>query len=175
NPKQTQKKINLKLGKSKTPNPKEACLELYLFWSFEIVSNFGFRASNFLFSASLRVSPLFRFRKPIVNREVQWVWLVLRGNELPTLERRLVVVGVLLGSLGELHLLALYFLVGDQAEQVTDAVEARATLVVRGDDVPGSPFRVRRLKHHVARPRVLEPSTPRAHVRRARLPLAHRR
>src|SRR4030095_5002441 len=61
NPKHTQKKINLKVGKSKTPNPKEACLELYLFWSFEIVSNFGFRASNFLFSASLRESPLFRF------------------------------------------------------------------------------------------------------------------
>jgi len=47
NPKQTQKEIKLKLGKSKTPNPKEACLELFLFWSFEIVSNFGFRASNF--------------------------------------------------------------------------------------------------------------------------------
>jgi hypothetical protein len=42
------------LGKSKTPNPKEACLEFDLFWSFEIVSNFGFRASNFLFFAALR-------------------------------------------------------------------------------------------------------------------------
>ena len=54
NPKQTQIQINLKSGKSKTPNPKEACLEFYIFWSFEIVSNFGFRASNFLFLASLR-------------------------------------------------------------------------------------------------------------------------
>jgi hypothetical protein len=35
------------LGKSKTPNPKEACLELYLFWSFGVVLHFGFRASNF--------------------------------------------------------------------------------------------------------------------------------
>jgi len=47
NPKQTQIQINLKSGKSKTRNPKEACLEFYIFWSFEIVSNFGFRASNF--------------------------------------------------------------------------------------------------------------------------------
>jgi len=48
NPKQTLKQMNLKSGKSKTPNPKEACLEFDLFWSFEFVSNFGFRASNFL-------------------------------------------------------------------------------------------------------------------------------
>ena len=47
NPKQTQRQINLKSGKSKTTNPKEACLEFYIFWSFEIVSTFGFRASNF--------------------------------------------------------------------------------------------------------------------------------
>src|SRR6266508_1630733 len=47
NPKQTQRQINLKSGKSKTPNPKEACLEFYIFWSFEIVSNFGFHASNY--------------------------------------------------------------------------------------------------------------------------------
>jgi len=43
--------INLKLGKSKTPNPKEVCLEFYIFWSFEIVSSVGFRASKFLFLA----------------------------------------------------------------------------------------------------------------------------
>src|SRR4030095_1515610 len=51
NPKQTQRQINLKSGKSKTPNPQEARLEFYKFWSFEIVSNFGFRASNFFFLA----------------------------------------------------------------------------------------------------------------------------
>ena len=42
-------------GKSKTPNPREACLEFYIFWSFEIGSNFGFRASKFLFLAPLRL------------------------------------------------------------------------------------------------------------------------
>jgi len=51
NPKQTSRQINLNSKKSKTPNPKEACLEFYQFWSFEIVSDFGFRASNFLFLA----------------------------------------------------------------------------------------------------------------------------
>jgi hypothetical protein len=55
NSKQTQRQINLKSGKSKTPNPKEACLEFYIFSSFEIVLNFGFRASNFLFLAPLRL------------------------------------------------------------------------------------------------------------------------
>ena len=34
----------------KTPNRTEACLEFCVFWSFEFVSNFGFRASSFLFS-----------------------------------------------------------------------------------------------------------------------------
>ena len=50
NPKQTQRQINLKSGKFKTPNPNEACLEFCMFWSFEFVSNFGFRASNLRFS-----------------------------------------------------------------------------------------------------------------------------
>jgi len=66
NPKQTQSQLNLKTEKSKTLNPKEACLEFDLFWSFDFVSNFGFRASKFLFSASLReiwfFRSLFRFR-----------------------------------------------------------------------------------------------------------------
>jgi hypothetical protein len=50
NPKQTLRQKNLK-----TENPKhesnEACLGFYLFGSFEIVSNFGFRASNFCWRA----------------------------------------------------------------------------------------------------------------------------
>src|SRR5262245_11150023 len=57
---------------------------------------------------------------------------------------------------------------------MTNAVEAGAPLVVRGDDVPGSPLRVRSLEHDVACPRVLEPSAARAQIRRAQLPLAQR-
>jgi len=47
NPKQTQKQINLTAGKSKTPYAEDFCLEFCIFWSFEIVSNFGFRASDY--------------------------------------------------------------------------------------------------------------------------------
>jgi hypothetical protein len=35
---------------SKTTNPNQGCLEHCVFWSFEFVSDFGFRASSFLFS-----------------------------------------------------------------------------------------------------------------------------
>src|SRR5262249_58019476 len=65
-------------------------------------------------------------------------------------------------------------LIGNQAEQVRDAVEARAALVIRGNDVPGRIIRVRGLEHDVSRPRVLKPSAPRAQVRWAQLPLAQR-
>jgi hypothetical protein len=47
NPKQTERQINLKSGKSKTPNPNQACLEFFLFWSFEIVSNFRISCFEF--------------------------------------------------------------------------------------------------------------------------------
>jgi len=43
NPKQTPTQMDLKPGKFKTRDPNETCLEFYLFLSFEIVSNFGFR------------------------------------------------------------------------------------------------------------------------------------
>jgi hypothetical protein len=48
NPKQTRRQINLKLGKSKTPNPNQECFEFCVFQSFEFVSNFEFRASKFI-------------------------------------------------------------------------------------------------------------------------------
>jgi hypothetical protein len=57
-----------KSGKSKTSNPKEACLKFDLFWSFEIVSNFGFRASKFLFLAPFGEK---RFADVLVNSEFQ--------------------------------------------------------------------------------------------------------
>src|SRR5262245_26887774 len=63
--------------------------------------------------------------------------LVFRRHKPPARERRPIVVCVLHRALGECHLLPRQLLVGDQAEQVTDTVEARAPLVIRGDDVPG--------------------------------------
>src|SRR6266545_1557807 len=63
---ETNSKKNLKSGKSETLNPKEFCLEFNLFWSLEIVSNFGFRASNiyFFFISSRSRSALSRRRQP---------------------------------------------------------------------------------------------------------------
>src|SRR5262249_32126192 len=88
--------------------------------------------------------------------------LILRRNKASGFERCLVVVSSLLRTLGELHLLTRDFLVRDQTEQVTDAVEARAPFVVREKDVPGRKVCVRSFEHHVARSRVVEPPTPRA-------------
>jgi hypothetical protein len=67
NPKQTGAKINPKSGKSKTSNPIWTRFEFLVFGSFEFVSSFGFRASNFLFLASfapLRESSVFEFLRP---------------------------------------------------------------------------------------------------------------
>jgi hypothetical protein len=47
--------INPQIGKIQNTNPKETCLKSCIFWSFEIVSNFGFRASKFLPVAPLRL------------------------------------------------------------------------------------------------------------------------
>jgi hypothetical protein len=49
NQKQTRSQITLKLGKAKMPNPNQACFEICVFQSFEFVSNFGFRVSEFKF------------------------------------------------------------------------------------------------------------------------------
>src|SRR6266545_3608335 len=54
------------LRNSKTANPNQGCLEHsgVFFWSFEFVSNFGFRASNFLSLAPLRLCASHLFPKP---------------------------------------------------------------------------------------------------------------
>jgi len=67
-PKQTLTQMKLKSGKSKTSNPEETGLEFDLFWSFEIVSNFGFRASKFLFLVPLREK---YFADVLVNSKFQ--------------------------------------------------------------------------------------------------------
>ena len=69
NPKQTQSQINLNRENPKHRIRKEACLEFYLFWSFEIVSNFGFRASNFLFLAPLRLCARHSFSDVLFNSD----------------------------------------------------------------------------------------------------------
>src|SRR5262245_57441386 len=102
-----------------------------------------------------------------------WQSELLR-HEAPAFERRPIIVRTLHQTRGEFRLLPRRLLVRDQVEQMADAIEARAPLVVRGDDIPGRELRVCGLEHQVARPRVLEPFAPRAQVRRAQLPLAQR-
>jgi len=70
NPKQTQRQINFKSGKSKTPNPKEACLEFYIFGHLKLfrISDFVLRIScswrPAVFNCQFRVSRLTRNLKP---------------------------------------------------------------------------------------------------------------
>src|SRR5262249_46566665 len=78
-------------------------------------------------------------------------------HELSPRQTLLIVVRVLARSVGELHPRVLDFLVRNQFEQLRDAVEARALLVVGPDDVPGGIARVGRLEHRVARARVVVP------------------
>src|SRR5439155_22004539 len=59
------------IGKIQNTESKEACLEFYIFWSFEIVSNFGFRASNFLFLAPLRLCARHGFSDVLFNSDFQ--------------------------------------------------------------------------------------------------------
>src|SRR5262245_49291310 len=54
------------------------------------------------------------------------------------------------------------------------AVEPGTALVIRGHDVPGCILGVRGLEHDISRPRILEPSAPRAKVRWTQLPLPQR-
>ena len=51
-------------------------------------------------------------------------------------KRQLVVVGARRGPFGQLHLLPRHFLVRDRRQDVADAVEPSAALVVRSQDVP---------------------------------------
>jgi hypothetical protein len=71
NPKQTRRQINLKLGKSKTPNPHQECFEFPVFQSFEFVSNFGFRASKFFLGRLCELCA--RYSECLVAALPRWV------------------------------------------------------------------------------------------------------
>src|SRR4030095_12520044 len=89
-------------------------------------------------------------------------------------KRGLVVVLQPSRSPWELDLVALDDLVRDSLQDVRDHVQPCAFLVVGADDVPGSVLGVRRLQHHVPRPRVLVPAGERSKVHGTELPLAQR-
>src|SRR5262245_39664760 len=98
---------------------------------------------------------------------------VALGNPAALSHRRLVVVGALLRALRNLDLGARDRLVRDLAEQMGDAVEAAAPLVVGAHDVPGRFLRVRGREHRVARARVVVPEAAGFEIGRRELPLPH--
>src|SRR5579883_221877 len=79
-------------------------------------------------------------------------------HEAVSLQGRRIVIFVALGSLGQFHLVMLDMLVRDEREDMGDAVQPRALLVVRAQDVPGRMPGVGGLEHHVARPRIFIPA-----------------
>ena len=70
----------------------------------------------------------------------------------------------------QFDLLVLDLLVGDHAQQMTDAVDARPLLVVGVDHVPGRLLDVRVGEHVILRAGILHPPFPRLEIHRAEFP-----
>src|SRR5947209_8631718 len=95
-------------------------------------------------------------------------------DEISALQRRPIVIPAFAGSLRQLNLRVRDFLVGNRPQDVRDAIEPPAPLVVGPHDVPRCVLAVRLLQHHVARPRVVVPAPVRFEVHWAQLPLPER-
>src|SRR6266850_4084375 len=93
-------------------------------------------------------------------------------DELPSLQRRLIVIGTLHRALRQFHFGLRQFLVGNQTHEMRDAVESRTSLVVGNYDVPRRVFGIGSIEHAIARPGIFEPFAARGEVHRAELPLA---
>src|SRR5271166_2239364 len=90
----------------------------------------------------------------------------------PTIrDRGGVVVSLLFGSLGQLHLFPRHFLVGNQAEKMRDEVQTRAALIVAAHNIPRCVFRIRGFEHLIPSERIRIPFAARRQVHRAELPL----
>src|SRR5215469_9839862 len=100
------------------------------------------------------------------------------GSDLMSVHLGYVLVGAVAGflvalrllPLGELDLVALDLLVGDQAQEMRDTVEAGAPLIITVHDVPGRERRVSRLEHVVPGAREIVPASVRLEVHRTQLP-----
>src|SRR5437762_12778212 len=99
---------------------------------------------------------------------------ILLRHKPTSAEWPLVVVRRLHRTLRESDFLPGELFVRDEAQQLSDAIEARPLLVIRTKDVPRRLLRVGRLEHHVAGAGILEPPAPRGQVHRAELPLPQR-
>src|SRR5262249_34597485 len=78
-------------------------------------------------------------------------------DKLHALERGQIVVGIVHYPVRQLRILLRPLFVGNETQQVPDAIEARAPLIVRANDIPWREVRVRGGEHRIARPRILEP------------------
>src|SRR5438105_15619119 len=83
-------------------------------------------------------------------RIVRRARLVALGHEAASLQARLIIVCALVRTARQLDLRPFNFLVRNGVQDVRDAAEASAALVVGADDRPRRMFAVRRLQHRVA-------------------------
>src|SRR5262245_24426180 len=92
-------------------------------------------------------------------------------HEAPALERRLIVVCALARSARHHQLRTADGFIRNQAQEMTDAVDARLHLVVGPHDVPRRALEVGGLEHDVARVRVLVPLRMGREIQCAQFPL----
>lgn len=106
-----------------------------------------------------------------------WRWLaasIFLGDEPPVLQGGLVVVSMFVRAPGQFDQRTRNPLVGDQRQNVRDAVEACPPLVVGAYDMPGRILGVGRIEHPVACAGIIVPATIQLDVHRAKLPLPQR-
>src|SRR5215813_9749712 len=96
------------------------------------------------------------------------------GDEIPTLQRRLIVVFSLVRALWQLDLLVFGLLVRDRLQNMRDDVEACPSFVIGVHQAPWRVLAVGRVQHHVARFGIRVPSPIGFDVHRAQLPLPQR-
>src|SRR5437016_6225691 len=95
-------------------------------------------------------------------------------DEISALQRRPIVIPAFAGSLRQLDLRVRDFLVGNRPQDMRDAIEPPAPLVIGPHDVPRRVLAVRLLQHRVACPRVAIPAPVGFEVHRTQLPLPQR-
>src|SRR4029079_9400848 len=113
-----------------------------------------------------RVTPSDRGRRLFATR-----LLVNLSHEAPVFHWTLVVVAVLFNSLGQLDLVGVDLLVRNCRQNVRDAIQPCAPVVVGAHHVPRRVLAVRRVEHYVARLGVAVPVLVRFRVHRTQFPL----
>src|SRR6266511_1619197 len=95
---------------------------------------------------SKRSNPTLEFP---LSSTVKTLISVLLGHEVSPFQRGLIVVSALVFAFEQFHFLPLYLLVGNELQEMRDAVKTRPLLVVSTEAVPGRHLRIGGLQHHV--------------------------